>query len=55
MDEESPQPGKESRMAAVAFGAVAVLVCLGLMGLFIWQPWSPSPPPHTGITAGDAH
>jgi hypothetical protein len=55
MDEESPQGGSESAGSAIAFGVVAVLVCLALMALFIWQPWSPAPPARPGISSGDAH
>lgn len=44
MDDESDKaPPQESPGSVAAFGVVAVLVCAGLVALFVWQPWSPSP------------
>lgn len=40
---EGPRPEGPANVLAAA--AVAILVCLGLIGLFVWQPWSPGPAP----------
>jgi uncharacterized membrane protein len=42
------EPQSVSRTNAIAAGAVALAVCAVLIGLFVWQPWSPvAPAPHT--------
>lgn len=43
-DPESEEPGTENRTSVLAAAAVAILVCAGLIGLFVWQPWSPTVP-----------
>ena len=44
-DPDRDEPRAENRTNVLAAGAVAILVCLALMGLFVWQPWSPGTPP----------
>jgi hypothetical protein len=44
-DPDWDEPHTENRTNVLAAGAVAILVCLALIGLFVWQPWSPTPPP----------
>ncbi|HXP92597.1 MAG TPA: hypothetical protein VN905_03945 [Candidatus Binatia bacterium] len=44
-DPDGEPSGPENRTNVLAAGAVAILVCLALIGLFVWQPWSPGTPP----------
>jgi hypothetical protein len=44
-DPERDEPQIVSRSNALAAAAVAIAVCIALMGLFVWQPWSPIAPP----------
>ncbi len=44
-DPDRDEPRIENRANVLAAGAVAILVCLALIGLFVWQPWSPGTPP----------
>ncbi|HXF35388.1 MAG TPA: hypothetical protein VN603_12525 [Candidatus Acidoferrales bacterium] len=41
---ESDDLRPENRSSVLAAGAVAILVCVALIGLFVWQPWSPTVP-----------
>jgi ferric-dicitrate binding protein FerR (iron transport regulator) len=45
IDDDQAEPRSRSRRDVLAAGAVALLVCAFLIGLFVWQPWSPNAPP----------
>lgn len=53
MNDDRDCGGAERPTNVVAAGAIAVVVCAALIGLFVWQPWSPSIPP-TRPAASDA-
>lgn len=52
-DPGSGEPETDGPPNVLAAAAVAIVVCLAMIGLFVWQPWSPGPPAvHSGSIDG---